>query len=81
MAADNNATLLEAQLVSISQVLAITITTLHAMGQINGRNIAKAIRINATAGDPALAMAMADHIDRAIDKYEKSGPAGLSSVD
>lgn len=35
----------------------------------------------ATAGDPALALAMADHIDRAIDKYEKSGPAGLSSVD
>ena len=35
--------------------------------------------VTATAGDPALAMA--DHIDRAIDKYEKSGPAGLSSVD
>ena len=57
---------------TLNRVISILVTSLHGQGTLDGRNIARAIRLD-HASDEEFRLALADLIDRSIEQRETQG--------
>ncbi len=72
----------EQQIGALSRALGILTASLHSVGLVNGRAVARSMRLDKGHGEAAdeFMDAMADMVERTIDRNESEGPHSLKPV-
>lgn len=68
------------QIGTMTRAISIIVASLNGAGMINGRSIARSIRLD-NAGHEELRLSLADLIDRTIEAMETRAPAGPRSIE
>lgn len=82
MSIDDYVMLNEQRMGALSRALGILTASLHSVGLVNGRAVARSMRLDKGHGEAAdeFMDAMADMVERTIDLNESEGPHSLKPV-
>lgn len=65
----------------LGRMIAIIVANLHTCELLDGKSIARDFRLDEAGGDNEFMLAVADLIDRTINRAEQEGPGGPRIVE